>query len=169
MVPESYEESLQAFLVSALYARVGEPGTLKGEGRTAHFEIKKVLGGGSCAAEREFDYSLPSGRKVTHKADILVALPKGRRLTIDLKWASNDLDQLKARAYDMLLMKQSLGQQLWGMVVYLRPGTGGVGADQAQEICFPFDLFFACEHQDPQNPAIWVPILARIEAELQPI
>ena len=166
MAQDRYEESLHEFLVSALFARVGESGTLQGEGRTAHFEIKKVLGGGSCAAEREFDYPLPSGRKVTHKADILVALLKGRRLTIDLKWASNDLDQLKARAYDMLLMKKSLSSQLWGMMVYLRPGTGGVGADQAQEICFPFDLFFACEHQDPQNPAIWVPILDRIEAEI---
>jgi len=164
--PDSYEESLYEFLVSALYARVGEPGTLQGEGRTARFEIKRVLGGGSCAAEREFDYSLPSGRRVTHKADILVALPKGRRLTIDLRWATNDVDQLKARAYDMIQMKTSLGSQLWGITVYLRPGTGGVSADQAQEICFPFDLFFACEHQDPQNPVIWVPILDRIEAEI---
>lgn len=163
---ESYEESLQEFLVSVLYARVGEPGSLHGEGKSARFEIKSSLGGGTCAAEAASDYALPSGRKVAHSADILVKLPRGRRLTIDLKWASDELDSFKARAYDMLLIKQSLGQQIWGMMVYLRPGAGGVSAERVQEICFPFDLFFACEHQDPQNPAIWVPILDRIEAEI---
>ena len=166
MAPESYEESLLEFLVSALYARVGERGTMTGQGRNARFEITKSLGGGSCAADSGLDYALPSGRKVTHKADILVTLPRGRRLTIDLIWASNDPDPFKARAYDMLQLKNCLGPQIWAMMIYLRPGTGGISAEAVKEICYPFDLFFACEHQDPQNPAIWVPILDRIEAEI---
>jgi hypothetical protein len=169
LADKSYEESLQEFLVSMLYARVGEPGSLHGEGKNARFEIKRSLGGGTCAAGAAFDYALPSGRKVTHIADILVTLPHGRRLTIDLKWASEEFDFFKARAYDMLLIKQSLGRQLWAMMVYLRPLASGVSAERVQEICFPFDLFFACEHQDPQNPAIWVPIVDRIEAEITAI
>jgi len=167
LADKSYKESLQEFLVSVLYARVGEPGSLHGEGKSARFEIKRSLGGGTCAAEGASDYALPTGRKVTHTADILVTLPGGRRLTIDLKWASDELDSFKARAYDMLLAKQSLGRQIWGMIVYLRPGAGCVSAERVQEICFPFDLFFACEHQDPQNPAIWAPILDRIEAGIK--
>ena len=49
----------------------------------------------------------------------------------------------------------------------LRPAGGGITGEQAREICFPFDQFFAIEHQDPQNPAAWVPILDRIEAEIE--
>jgi hypothetical protein len=166
LTPENYEASLQEFLVAALYARVGEQGTMTGEGKTARFEIKKSLGGGTCAAEATLPYALPSGREITHKADILVALPRGKRLAIEMAWASNDLDKFKARAYDMLQLQKLLGEKLWAMIIYLRPGTGGVSAEQAREICYPFDQFFACEHQDPQNPAIWVPILDRIEVEI---
>lgn len=167
MTPENYEASLQEFLVAALYARVGEQGTLTGEGSSARFEINGSLGGGTCAAEADLKYALPSGREAIHTADILVALPSGKRLAIELAWASNDLDNFKARAYDMLQIKKSLGRSLWAMLIYLRPGTGGISAEQAQEICYPFDQFFACEHQDPQNPVIWAPILDRLEAEIK--
>jgi hypothetical protein len=166
LTPENYEASLQEFLVAALYARVGEQGTLTGEGNTARFEIKKSLGGGTCAAEADLHYALPSGSEATHTADILVTMPRGKRLAIEWAWASNDLDNFKARAFDMLQIKKSLGRSLSAMMIYLRPGTGGVSAEQAREICYPFDQFFACEHQDPQNPAIWVPMLDGIEAEI---
>ncbi len=166
LAAESYEESLQGFLIAALFARVGEPGTLRGEGKTARFEIKKALGGGECAADGQFSFTLAPDRKLTHSADILITLPRGKRLALILKWASSDSNPLKAASYDVLLSKQGLGDQISGMMIYLRPGTGGVSATQAQEICFPFDLFFAIEHQDPQNPAAWVPILDRIEAQI---
>ncbi len=167
MAAESYEESLQEFLVSVLYARVGEPGTLRGEGKMARFEIKKVLGGGECAADGHLAIARAPGRNLDQTSDILITLPRGKRLAIILKWASNDSDPLKAVSYDMMLSKQSLREQLWGMLIYLRPGTGGVSARQAQEICVPFDRFFAIEHQDPQNPAAWVPILDRFETEIK--
>jgi hypothetical protein len=165
--PESYEESLQEFLVSALYARVGEPGTMTGEGKTARFEIKRNFGGGTCAASSPLDYALPSGRKLSHLSDILITLPGGKHLAIELQWASDQTDQLKGRAYDMLHLKQALGENLIALLVYLRAGLGGLSAEQAREICYPFDQFIALEHQDPQNPAIWVPILDRIEAEIK--
>ena len=169
MPPHSYEESLREFLISALYARVGERGTMSGLGKNARFEIKRSLGGGACAADANLDLTLPSGHKFPHTADILATLPRGRRLAIELQWSASDLDPLKARAYDMLLLKRSLGEQFRAMLIYLRPGTAGASAEMAREICYPFDLFFACEHQDPQNPAMWVPILDRIEAEIQPV
>ncbi len=166
MPPDSYEESLQEFLISVLYARVGEPGTLRGEGRTAHFEVKKSLGGGKCAAEAELEYALPSEHKLTYRPDILVTLPRGKRIAVTLEWSADDADPLKARAYDLLHLKQTLGERLCGVLVYLRIGTGGLSADQACEICYPFDHFFGLEHQDPQNPTIWIPVLDRIEAEM---
>jgi hypothetical protein len=164
--PESYEESLEEFLVSVLYARVGEPGTMTGEGKTARFEIKKHLGGGTCAASSPLDYALPSGRRLSHLCDILIALLGGKHLAIELQWASDLSDQLKARAYDALHLKQALGKNLATFLVYLRAGAGGLSAEQAREICYPFDQFIALEHQDPQNPAIWIPTLDRIEAEI---
>jgi len=163
---ESYEESLEEFLIAALYARVGESGTLRGEGKTATFEIHKSLGGGSCAAQASLTCTLPQGRTLTHTADILVTLPRGKRLAIELKWAASEFEPIKARAFDMLLLKQSLGEKLWGMMIYLRPAGGGITGEQAREICFPFDQFFAIEHQDPQNPAAWAPILDRIEEKI---
>jgi hypothetical protein len=164
---ESYEESLQEFLVSALYARVGEPGTITGEGKTARFEIKRNIGGGTCAASSPLDYALPSGRKLSHLSDVLITLPGGRYLAIELQWASDLTDQLKARAYDMLHLKQVLAKKLSAIMIYLRAATGGLSAEQAREICYPFEQFIALEHQDPQNPAIWIPILDRIEAEIR--
>ena len=165
--PESYEESLQEFLVSVLYARVGEPGTMTGEGKTARFEIKRNFGGGTCAASSPLDYALPSGRKMSHPCDILITLSGGKYVAIELQWATDLADQLKVRAYDMLHLKQALGKQLSAIMIYLRAGTGGVSAEQVREICYPFDQFNALEHQDPQNPAIWIPILDQIEAQIR--
>jgi hypothetical protein len=164
--PESYEESLQEFLVSVLYARVGEPGTITGEKKNARFEIKKHMGGGTCAASSGMDYALPSGRKLSHLSDILITMPGGKHLAIELEWATDLTDRLKARAYDMLHLKQALGNKLSAIMVYLRAGTGGLSAEQVRAICYPFDQFIALEHQDPQNPAIWIPTLDRIEAEI---
>ncbi|MBZ5545048.1 MAG: hypothetical protein LAO07_15435 [Acidobacteriia bacterium] len=167
MAPDGYEESLQEFLVTALYARIGEPGTLTGEGKTARFELKKSLGGGSCEAEGALDYVLPSGRSLSHKNDILISLPRKKYVAVELKWVSSRTSAFKARAYDMLHLKQAFGQKLRGIMVYLRTGQGGLSADQAQAISYPFDVFFGIENQDPQNPAVWVPILDRIEGEIQ--
>lgn len=66
----------------------------------------------------------------------------------------------------MLHLKQAFGEKLCGILVYLRPGQGGLSADQAQAISYPFDVFFGLENQDPQNPTIWVPVLDRVEAEI---
>ena len=166
MAAEKYEESLRELLVSVLYARVGEEGTMMGEGKTARFEIKKSLGGGTCKAEGSLDYVLPSGRTLSHKNDILISLPGKRYLAIELKWVSNVTDQFKARAYDMLHLKQAMGNKLCSIMVYLKTGGGGLSTDLAKEISYPFDVFFALEHREPQNPAIWVPLLDRIEAEI---
>ncbi len=166
MATERYEESILEFLVSALFARVGEPKTLTGQGKLAHFEIKKNLGGGTCVASSSVEYALPSGHKLSHVSDILIARPGGKNLVVELQWATDLSDQLKARAYDILHLKQALGKNLTAFLIYLRAGLGGLSAEQAREICYPFDQFIALEHQDPQNPAIWVPVLDRIEAEI---
>lgn len=167
MALERYQESLLEFLISALFARVGELGTLTGEGKPARFEIKKSLGGGSCAASSSLEYALPSGHKHSHVSDILISSPNGRTVAVELQWAADLSDQLKARAYDALHLKQALGKRLTAFLIYLRAGQGGLSAEQAREICYPFDQFIALEHQDPQNPAIWVPVLDRIEAEIK--
>ena len=166
MALERYQESLLEYLISALFARVGEPGTLTGEGKPAGFQIKKSLGGGTCEASHSLEYALPSGRKLPHVSDILISLPKGKAVAVELQWATDLSDQLNARAYDALHLKQALGTRLTAFLIYLRAGQGGLSTEQAREICYPFDQFIALEHQDPQNPAIWVPVLDRIEAEI---
>ena len=167
LAPTNYEETLREFLVSALYARVGEPGSLSGEGRAQQFDVKKSLGGGDCSTKATLTLNLPKGGTLEHAADVLFQNGQGRRLAIDLKWAASEPDPIKACAYDMLVLKQGMGSQLWVMMIYLRPGGGGVTAEEARELCFPYDHFFAIEHQDPQNPAAWVPILDRIESEIE--
>jgi hypothetical protein len=161
-----YEESLLEFLIFAIYARVGEPGTLRVEGKTTRFDLKQTLGRGEFAASVPLAFQTPHGQSLTHRVGILVTTANGKLLAIDLRWAVSDLDAIKASAYDMLMLKQNMGQQLWGMMIYLRPAGGGVTGEQAREICFPYDQFFAIEHQDPQNPAAWVPILDLVEQML---
>jgi len=165
--PANYEETLRGFLISALYARVGEPGTLHEDEEAQKFDVKKSLGGGNCSTKTPLTLSLPKGGTLEHAADVLFQNGQGRRVAIDLKWATSESDPIKASAYDMLLLKQGMGAQLWAMMIYLRPTEGGVAAEKARELCFPYDHFFAIDHQDPQNPAAWVPILDRIEAEIE--
>jgi hypothetical protein len=136
---------------------------MRGEGKSALFEIRKALGGGECAAAVPLTFITPQGRALAHTTDILVTTAQGKRLVLDLKWAVSDLDPIKALAYDMLLLKQDRIKPLRSMMIYLRPAGGGVSAEQARDICFPYDQFFAIEHQDPQNPAAWVPILDQVE------
>ena len=167
MATDRYQESLLEFLISALFARVGEAGTLTGQGKPARFEIKQSLGGGTCEASSSLEYALPSGHKLSHVSDILISSPSGKNVAVELQWASDLSDQVKSRAYDALHLKQALGTSLTAFLIYLRAGQGGLSAEQAREICYPFDQFIALEHQDPQNPAIWVPVLDRIEAEIQ--
>ncbi len=166
MATDSYEESLLEFLITALFARVGEPGSLRGEGKSAQFHITKNLGGGHCAAGSSLPLPTSKGTPLSHLADIMVKTASGRLLVLDLKWAVSDLAPLKAYAYDMLLLKKAHGEKLRGVLVYLRPMGGGVPGEQAREVCFPYDQFFAIEHQDPQNPTAWVPILDQVEQML---
>ncbi|MFB3921439.1 MAG: hypothetical protein ACE145_06930 [Terriglobia bacterium] len=164
---EPYRESLLEYLISALFARSGEPGTLTGEGKPARFEIKKSLGGGSCEASCNLEFALPSGRVLSHVSDIVIRLAGGKTVAVELQWATDLEDQLKARAFDVLHLKQALGQNFTAFLIYLRAGLGGLSAEHAREICYPFDHFIALEHQDPQNPTIWVSVLDRIEAEMK--
>jgi len=155
----TYEESIRHFLISTLFARLGEPGSLRGEGSTAQFLLKKELGAGDGRANATLSAPLPKGGTLNHVFDLVIQSKGGELLAIDLLWVVNELDAIKSRAYDVQLLKQALGAKLTSIMIYLCPTGGGVSGEQAREICFPYDQFFAIEHQDPQNPAAWVPIL----------
>lgn len=176
MVREGTENLIRDIVVKALAQRVGEPGTSRGDGKSARFTLKTSLGGGTCRAEGSLDYVLPGGLTLSHKWDVLIERPKGTWLGLELKHLSAVTDQFKCRAYDMLHLKRTLGIRLLGIMVYLHvPGSNGISIDRARGICYPFDHFFGIETRDPTNLQTWLPQLVetlessliRVPPELQ--
>ncbi len=162
MAPDQYEDSLRDFLVAILFMRFGEEGTMEGEGKCTKFRIRKALGGGTCRGCAALDYTLPSGYKVTHENDILISLPTGKHIAIELKWVSSVSDQFKARSYDMLHMKHTFADQVCGILVYLHNPGQGISIQHARSISYPFDYFMGIEAGRPTDFTVWCPLIERI-------
>jgi hypothetical protein len=119
MAREETEDLLRDLGVKILYERVGEPGSLTGERNHACFRLKQSVGGGTCCAGGSLDYTLPSGAALSHKTDILVSLASGKHVAVELVCLSSVTDHFKARSYDMLHLKQSHGDNLTGIMMYM--------------------------------------------------
>lgn len=165
MARQETESLVRDILVKALSSRIGEPGTLRGEGKSARFDIKASLGGGSCEAEGTLDYTLPSGPTLLHKSDILLTLASGRHLAIELKCLSAVTDQFKARSYDMLHLKRTQGDEIRGIMVYVHVPGNGIGIEMARAICYPYDEFLGIETRDLADLNTWLlPVLEKLES-----
>jgi hypothetical protein len=102
MAREESEGLVRDILIKVLAERLGEPGTIRGEGTSASFTLKAPLGG-TCRAEGALDYTLPDGLTVSHKSDIQIELGSRRYFALELKHLSAVPDQFKARSYDMFV------------------------------------------------------------------
>lgn len=145
------ESDLRDLLMKALFHRLGVPGSWVGEGSSTSFAIKHAGCSGRCAVEGTVSYELPDGTRLDHKSDIQIeydssggSSPQRRYVAIEVKHASAVTDQFKARSFDMIHMKQTLGSQLHGIIVFGRIGSG-IQLRRAQAICYPFDEFIGVD------------------------
>ena len=156
------------FLLEALFARIGKPGSFRSEGKSTRFELNEAIGEGNCSAEAPLEYTLPNGRRLTHKSDLLFSLARESYISVELKCLSAVTDQFKARTYDMLHMKQTYGEKLRGIMVYVHVPGNGISLQQARAISYSFDHFVPVETRDLADVGSWLPpILSVLEERLK--
>jgi hypothetical protein len=91
-----------------------------------------------------------SGDKVCHKNDILLRSGTNEYFAIECKFLSPVSDQFKARAYDMLKLKREFGDKVIRiMVIYAHVPGCGIGLQEAELFCYPFDHFVGFELGGP--------------------
>jgi hypothetical protein len=148
---EETEDLIRDRCFQELFYRLGQPDTLSGTGKTARFELREPHGPGDCRVEGRLSYTLPSGEKIFHTNDILLSRGSSQFFAVECKFLSAVSDQFKARAYDMLQMKRTLGEQVIGIMVYAHVPGCGIGLQTAKAYCHPFDHFVGFELRRPED------------------
>ena len=93
-------------------------------------------------SEGSVQYSLPSGRTMSHASDILATKAgSAKRVSIEIKYRSAVTDQFKARAYDAAHMKRTHGDSILTVLVFAKSDTG-ISIDRARDIGYEFDRFY---------------------------
>jgi len=136
------ESEIRDLLMEVLFQRLGKDGTWTGVGKLACFDLRAEFNGFKCFAERPLSYDLPSAEKLSHCSDILISnSEKGRYISLEVKHRSSQTDQFKCRSYDIMHLKKTYGNNLLGLMVYVKTTTG-FSVRQARSICYSFDHFF---------------------------
>ena len=135
------ESFVRDLLLARLSMRLGRPDAAAATVMRLGFEVRPELGGGTCLPEGKLAYTLPGGRRMVHKNDILLSLRNSRQIAIEIKHLSAVTDQFKTRSYDMLHLKQTLESRVCGIMVYAHVPGNGIALDSARDICYPFDYF----------------------------
>lgn len=151
MAREESEGLIRDRCFRELFNRLGQPETLSGTGKAARFELRELYGPGDCRVEGKLSYTLPSGEKIFHTNDILLSRGSSQFFAIECKCLSAVSDQFKARVYDMLQTKRTLGEQVIGIMVYAHVPGCGIGLQTAKAFCYPFDHFVGFELRRPED------------------
>jgi hypothetical protein len=159
--PKIAESEVRDLLMQVLFHRLGKDGTWSGAGKLARFDLGEQYGGFKCFAEKSLMYTLPSDEKLSHCSDILISnTEKNRHISLEIKHRSAVTDQFKCRSYDIMHLKRTYGDNLLGVMVYVKTTTG-LSVRQARSICYSFDHFFSVDSVSKHIPTAWDdPILA---------
>jgi hypothetical protein len=156
------EDEVRDLLMQVIYHRIGREGGWEGSGKTASFDLRDEFKGYKCFAERPLAYALPTSIEIIHTSDILISNEeKKRHISIEIKHRSAVTDQFKCRSYDMCHLKKSYGDNLLGMMVYVK-STTGISAKHAKSICYSFDRFFGIPSESRHIPTVWDEIISVI-------
>lgn len=109
--------------------------------------------------EGKLDYSLPNGKVLSHKSDILLSKDNTKFISIEIKNKSAVTDQFKCRSYDMLHQKRQFGENILGVMIYIKNQGHGISLEQAKYICYPFELFIGMKIEDLSYESIFVPLV----------
>ncbi len=156
------EADIRDQIMRVLHYRLGKLGSWADSGQNLYFELCGELSGYRCSAEGRLSY-LVGGSEISHASDILISSDeRGRSVSIEIKHRSAVTDQFKARSYDMIHLKEQYGDDLLGVMVYVKsPGTG-ISADRAEAICYPFDYFMSVKASSIKITSSWDDLVARI-------
>ncbi len=160
-------DEIRDLLMQVLYRRIGKKGSWQGSGKTASFELRDEFKGYKCFAERTLSYALPAGIKMDHASDILISNEEKKRyISIEIKPRSAVTDQFKCRSYDMIHLKKSYGNNLLGIMVYVK-STTGISVERAKAICYSFDHFFVIPSESRYTPTAWDELISVVEEFLR--
>jgi len=163
MPGEKSEYIVRDLLFKALFNHLGQPESIVGEGKSARFSLRRDLDTGSCQAEGSLEYTLPSGKTLSHKNDILIVLSGERYVAFEVKFLSSVTDQFKARSYDMMHLKQEFGGKVSGIMVYAHFPGKGISIEQAQLISYPFDHFFGFNAEELFAEDLFLPVIQAVK------
>jgi hypothetical protein len=149
METEQSEGPLRNRLLSELYRRIGEPGTLSGAGRSMRFQLR--ANGGTCEAEGSLAYELPDKTLLRYNSDILFTLNIGKRVAVELKFLSSVSDQFKARSFNVMHVKKKHGSDVYCVLAYVHMSGIGISTDAAKSYCYPFDEFIGIDFKKPDD------------------
>jgi len=114
---EESEDLIRSGCFQEWFNRLGRPDSLSGTGKDARFELREPYGPGDCRVEGKLSYTLPSAEKMFHTNDILLSRGSNQFFAVECKFLSAVSDQFKARAFDMLQIKRTLGEQVIGIML----------------------------------------------------
>jgi hypothetical protein len=114
--------------------------------------------------EGKLDYLLPNGKVLSHRSDILLSKGNTKFISIEIKNKSAVTDQFKCRSYDMFHLKRQLGENILGVMIYIKNKGNGISLEQAKYICYPFELFIGLKIEDLTYENIFVPLIDAVNA-----
>jgi len=96
---------------------------------------------------------------LSHKSDLLLSVfSKKMRLcpvlNVEIKYRSCVSDAFKARAYDQMHLRRCYSSLL-GLLVFVKPRTGGISIRRARLISYPFDRFWTINEGDLSKESAW--------------
>lgn len=112
-------------------------------------------------------------KTLSHKSDLLLSVfDKKMRLSpvfnVEVKYRSCVSDAFKARAYDQIHLKQTY-PHLVGLLIFVKPHTGGVSIERARLISYPFDAFWTVAEVDLSREEIWSPLFELFENRMKAV
>jgi len=115
--------------------------------------------------EGKLNYNLPNKEELSHKSDILISnLSKNKFISIEVKFKSCVTDVFKSRSYDILNMKNTFGNKLLGIMIFIKPNVMGSGLsiDKAKIICYPFDIFIGLKEENIMKQDVFNNLINKI-------
>mgnify|MGYP001112394027 CR=1 FL=1 len=161
------EDEIRDLLMQVLFHKLGRDSSWMGSGKTASFDLRNEFEGYKCFAEQPLSYTLPKDIKINHASDILISNEEKKKyINIEIKHRSAVTDQFKCRSYDIIHLKESYGDNLLGIMVYVK-STTGISVEHAKNICYPFDHFFDIPSESRHIPTAWDGLISVVEGFLR--
>lgn len=132
-------------LFDALMKDVGQPGSVLQHPHGQSFTVRADLGEGAVHTRRTLMVPLPKGGSVPHTADIALELESGDAVYVDILDSNARLQDLKAHAFDAMLLKQNARGGHFAVLVLVRLPHPLHSQDLVEAIAHGYDYVFGVD------------------------